>query len=120
MRLWRPVGASELALIEQSGWRRFPPRLSEQPFFYPVLSFEYAEQIARDWNARGDDEGFIVTFEVDDDVAAKYPPQTVGAAALHRELWVPADDLAEFNEAIRGKIELVARYRNGARVEDQR
>ena len=48
--LYRPVGPQELALIEASGWREFPPRLPEQPIFYPVLNEEDAIQIARDWN----------------------------------------------------------------------
>ena len=34
--LFRPVGPKELALIEQSGWKAFPPRLPDQPIFYPV------------------------------------------------------------------------------------
>jgi len=46
--LYRPVGPKELALIEASGWRAFPPRLPEQPIFYPVLNEDYAIQIARD------------------------------------------------------------------------
>jgi hypothetical protein len=48
--LWRPVGQAELELIRASGMRAFPPRLPEQPIFYPVLSEEYAVRIARDWN----------------------------------------------------------------------
>jgi hypothetical protein len=48
--LWRPVGPTELELIRESGMRRFPPRLPDQPIFYPVLSEEYAVKIARDWN----------------------------------------------------------------------
>ena len=36
--LFRPTGDKELALIRESGWRAFPPRLPDQPFFYPVLS----------------------------------------------------------------------------------
>lgn len=119
MRLWRPVGAKELALIEASGWKAFPPRLPDQPIFYPVLNFEYAEQIARDWNARGGEEGFVVTFDVDDAVARRYPEQTAGSATLHRELWVPAEELMAFNDAIQGSIEVVSRYRGGARVEDK-
>lgn len=118
MQLWRPVGAKELALIEASGWRSFPPRLADQPIFYPVLNFEYAEQIARDWNAREGEEGYVLSFEVDDAVAGRYPVQTVGAKNLHRELWVPAEELVDFNEAIQGPINVVARYREGARVED--
>jgi hypothetical protein len=46
------VGYDELRLIEQSNHRGFPPRLPGQPVFYPVLSFAYAEQIARDWNSK--------------------------------------------------------------------
>jgi hypothetical protein len=34
LTLFRPVGPEELALIEASGWREFPPRLPDQPIFY--------------------------------------------------------------------------------------
>lgn len=120
MRLWRPIGPQELALIEASGWRRFPPRFPEQPIFYPVLSFEYAEQIARDWNSKNKAElgqGFVVEFEVDDEMAASYPAQTAGSSG-HRELWVPADELESFNDSIQGGIRLVSRYENGQRVKE--
>jgi hypothetical protein len=50
--LYRPVGQHEFELVRASGFRRFPPRLLEQPFFYPVLNEAYAEQIAWEWNAR--------------------------------------------------------------------
>jgi len=40
--LYRPGGPKELALIEASGWKEFPPRLPEQPIFYPVINEEYA------------------------------------------------------------------------------
>jgi hypothetical protein len=46
--LFRPVGHKEWELIAQSGFSAFPPRLPEQPVFYPVLNEVYAEQIARD------------------------------------------------------------------------
>jgi hypothetical protein len=46
--LWRPVGPNELTLIRQSGMRASPPRLPEQPIFYPVLSEAYARKIARE------------------------------------------------------------------------
>jgi hypothetical protein len=48
--LWRPVGPEELALVRQSGMREFPPRLIDQPIFYPVTTEDYAVKIARDWN----------------------------------------------------------------------
>ena len=40
--LFRPTGQAERDLVEASGWRAFPPRLPEQPIFYPVLTEEYA------------------------------------------------------------------------------
>ena len=59
MRLWRPVGPQELRLIEQSNWTAFPPRLPEQPIFYPVLTRSYAQQIARDWNSIREDSEYL-------------------------------------------------------------
>jgi hypothetical protein len=50
MILYRPVGVGELRLIAQAEFREFPPRLPDQPIFYPVLTLEYAKRIARDWN----------------------------------------------------------------------
>ena len=52
--LWRPVGPAELRLIVEADYRAFPPRLPEQPIFYPVLNEAYATQIARDWNTKAD------------------------------------------------------------------
>ena len=43
--LYRPIGQKELALIAASDYRAFPPRLPEQPIFYPVLHEEYARQM---------------------------------------------------------------------------
>lgn len=34
--MYQPVNQAELELIAASGWRGFPPRLPEQPIFYPV------------------------------------------------------------------------------------
>jgi hypothetical protein len=51
MILFRPVGIDELRLIAGSDFCSFPPRLSQQPIFHPVLVREYAEPIAREWNA---------------------------------------------------------------------
>jgi hypothetical protein len=44
--LYRPVGPEELVLIRESGFRRFPPRLPQQPILYPVLTEAYATKIA--------------------------------------------------------------------------
>jgi len=107
--LFRPVGPEELALIEASGWREFPPRLPEQPIFYPVLNEEYATQIARDWNVKESGSGFVTRFAVDADFLSRYPVQIVGSS-MHQELWVPAEDLQEFNRHIVGAIEVIAKY----------
>ena len=50
--LWRPTGPEEIELVRSSGSRRWPPRLPEQPIFYPVLNEEYATMIVRDWNVK--------------------------------------------------------------------
>ena len=107
--LYRPVGPRELKLIEARGWRAFPPRLPEQPIFYPVLNEEYATQIARDWNTRESGSGFVTKFEVDAQFASRYEVQTVGGS-LHKELWVPAEELEEFNRNIIGGIKVIAEF----------
>jgi len=62
--LWRPVGPQELELIQSADMRAFPPRLPDQPIFYPVLSEDYARKIARDWNVPASGSGFVTRFEV--------------------------------------------------------
>jgi len=109
--LYRPVGTEELALIEASGWKAFPPRLPEQPIFYPVTNEDYARQIARDWNAKHNDDkrGFVTRFAVRAEIAGSYEKKVVGARE-HEELWVPAAELDDFNAAIVGPIEVIAEY----------
>lgn len=109
--LYRPVGEKELRLIEESGFRAFPPRLPEQPIFYPVLNEEYATQIARDWNTKHSEgqRGYVTRFRVRTEFLERYEVQTVGGAT-HRELWVPAEELAEFNRHIIGLIEIIAEF----------
>ena len=113
MILYRPVGTEELKLIEESGYRRFPPRLPDQPIFYPVLNEEYAIQIASKWNAvyNPDHKGYVTRFEVEDDYVSRYEPHVVGSS-LHEELWVPAEELEEFNDHITGKIEITQSFEN--------
>ena len=112
--LFRPVGQHELQLIRESGFTAFPPRLPEQPIFYPVLTQEYAEQIARDWKAKRDEGkvGYVTRFAVRSDFLRRYQIQTVGGS-IHCEYWIPAEHLAEFNQNIVGRIEVVAEYRPG-------
>ena len=110
LTLFRPVGPKELELIRATANRAFPPRLPEQPIFYPVLTEAYAVQIARDWNAKDSGAGFVTRFRVRKDFVAKYQVQTVGNST-HQELWIPAEELAAFNENIVGSIEVIAEFR---------
>ena|SRR5437867_345669 len=82
--LYRPVGPKELALIIASGFREFPPRLADQPIFYPVLNEEYARQIAREWNVRDSGAGYVTRFAVRSEFLGRYTEQQVGAS-VHRE-----------------------------------
>lgn len=112
--LYRPVGQAELDLIAQSGFRAFPPRLSHQPIFYPVTSEGYAIQIARDWNAKDPDSGYVgyvTRFAVDTEFLSRYDVKTVGAVGSHDEYWVPAEELGDFNAAIVGEIEVIGEFR---------
>ena len=104
--LFRPVGLQELALLWDSGMREFPPRLVQQPIFYPVVNLEYARQIARDWNTPDSDSGyagFVTQFDVSSTYLSKYELHTAGSAA-HREYWIPAREMNSFNKAISGLI----------------
>jgi hypothetical protein len=91
------------------GHAEIPPRLPEQPIFYPVFSEEYAVKNARDWNLPADGAGFVTRFKVDAAFLARYPVQAAGGRA-HLEYWIPSEDLVAFNAAIVGKIEIVREF----------
>ena len=114
--LFRPVGYKELKLIEESGFTEFPPRFPEQPIFYPVTNENYAAQIARDWNAKYNDEksGFVTRFEVKTEFIENFEKKVVGGRQ-HEEYWIPAEQLPEFNENIVGRISVVAEFHGEAK-----
>src|SRR6516162_11099902 len=122
MRLFRPVGVQELALIAASGYTAFPPRLPHQPIFYPVLTYVYAEGIAKNWNTEDEASGFagfVTSFEVADEYIDKFDVHVVGGRD-DRELWIPADDLPNFNRNIIDHISIEASFygaRFAARVD---
>jgi hypothetical protein len=99
--LYRPVGPQELELVRASGYREFPPRLPEQPIFYPVLNEEYARQIARDWNTKASGVGYVPRFQVRREFTDKHEVHVVGGA-VHQEYWIAAEELEEFNGNIVG------------------
>jgi hypothetical protein len=110
--LYRPVGRKELDLIRATEFRKFPPRLPSQPFFYPVLNEEYAVQIARDWNTKDEAsgyEGYVLKFDVRTQFLSRYDLRVVGHS-VHREYWIPAGELEEFNSNIVGKIEVIRKF----------
>jgi hypothetical protein len=110
--LYRPVGLKEMELILTADNKGFPPRLPEQPFFYPVLNVEYANQIARDWNTKESKSGFagfVTQFNIEPDYLKQFEVHTVGSST-HRELWIPAEQLEEFNQQIQGFIKLTEAY----------
>lgn len=113
MRLFRPVGKKELELIEQSGFKAFPPRLPDQPIFYPVVMEKYAAEIAERWNTKDSHSGYVgyvTRFEVADDFICNYKMEQAGSR-YHLEYWIPSEDLAEFNENIIGPIEVIRTFK---------
>jgi hypothetical protein len=115
LELFRPTGPQELALVAQSGYRSWPPRLDWQPIFYPVLNEAYAAHIAREWNATKQESeysGFVTRFRARRKFLRTYEVHRVGGR-VHEEYWIPAEDLEELNRNIVGLIEVVAEYRGG-------
>ena len=111
--LYRPVGQAELDLIAATGYRRFPPRLPDQPIFYPVCNEPYAVQIASRWNTAKGAVGYVTRFNVRSDFLAQYEIHVVGSK-IHAEYWIPAEELEAFNDAICGTIEVISEHREGS------
>ena len=89
--LYRPVGQRELDLIAESGYRKFPPRLPEQPIFYPVLNEEYATFIAKRWNTKDAASGYVgyvLRFNVRTEYISQFDVQKVGDS-IALEYWIP-------------------------------
>lgn len=104
--LYRPVNQAELDLIKKSEMKEFPPRLPQQPIFYPVANEEYARQINRQWNVPAYGNGYIVMFKVDSEFMKDYTVQNVGGV-IHNEYWIPSEELEIFNKHIIGVIEII-------------
>ncbi|WP_037576575.1 hypothetical protein [Sporocytophaga myxococcoides] len=111
-KLFRPVGVKELELIKKSGMKAYPPRFSWQPIFYPVLNFEYAAQIAKEWNTEDEGSGFagfVTEFEIPEAYFLNFKVQNVGGK-IYEELWVPSERLTEFNNNIFNDILVAAGF----------
>jgi len=110
-RLYRPVGPEGLDLIRDRNRSGYPARLASQPIFYPVLNFEYAERIARDWNVRDSGYGAVTTCWVRRAFLDRYEVRQVGGPTA-LEYWIPSGELDAFNANIVGRIQVVREYRS--------
>lgn len=108
--LYRPTGPNEKALVEESGFSKWPPRLPEQPIFYPVTNEEYAKEITIQWNVPQKGIGYVTRFEVRKEFMDRFEIKCVGAKH-HTEWWIPAEELEEMNSNILGQIEIIGEYR---------
>ena len=106
---YRPTGSKELALVAATGFTRWPPRLPEQPIFYPVTNQTYATEIAERWNLPESGAGYVTRFRVHRQFMDRFEVHQVGAAH-HTEWWIPAEQLDELNAAIVGRIEVVVAF----------
>ncbi|MCB1233968.1 MAG: bifunctional nicotinamidase/pyrazinamidase [Verrucomicrobiae bacterium] len=104
--LYRPVGPEEFRLLEKAGFAAWPPRLPEQPIFYPVTNEAYAVQIAVEWNLPASGSAWVTRFRVRRGFLRSYPRRIVGGRE-HEELWIPAEDLEALNQNLDGPIEVV-------------
>ncbi|MET0791633.1 MAG: hypothetical protein ABW061_08950 [Polyangiaceae bacterium] len=107
MILYRPRWPGRTSADLRSGPEGFSAASPGSADFYPVLNQPYAGKIPKDWNMKsGSKAGFVTHFEIDDAYATRFERRIVGSQA-HEELWVPAEELAEFNEHIVGAIRIV-------------
>ncbi|MGB0847806.1 MAG: hypothetical protein ACPGSM_13830 [Thiolinea sp.] len=112
--MYRPTGPEELKLVEASGFKKWPPRLPEQPIFYPVTNEKYATEIATQWNIKDSKVGYVTCFQVKKAFMDQYKIEQVGASH-HTEWWIPAEELEALNANIVGLIEVIGEYWGGSK-----
>ncbi len=105
---FRPVGPAEFALLQANGFTRWPPRLPDQPIFYPVTNERYAIELTQ-WNVADYGMGYVTRFNVQRSFMDPYAVECVGAAH-QTEWWIPAEDLEAMNDHIAGPIEIVGTF----------
>lgn len=107
IELFRPAGADDIAALERCGWKGFTVAGPAQNFFFPLLSRELAERIAR--CGYGQDGGYLLGARVQAQYLARFERYRLGAAD-ELECRVPVEHLPEFNRHIVGRIQLLAQY----------
>lgn len=61
------------------------------------------------WATATADRTYVTEFDVDDSYGSRFPRRVVGSRR-HEELWVPSEELAEFNRHIEGPIRVTAAF----------
>jgi glyoxylase I family protein len=107
--LYRPTGSKEIDLVRDSGFKKWPPRLPEQPIFYPVTNEEYAIKIACDWNVKESEYGCVTRFQVRQNFMDRYEIKQVGGENC-TEWWIPAEEVDLLNDNIVGNIEIIHEF----------
>ena len=107
--LYQPTVPCELKLVEQSGYKKWPPRLPGQPIFHPLTNEQSAIELASTWN-KDTDVGYVTRFAVKKSFICKYRVSEAGISQ-NKEWWVPAEELEELNKNIVGLIEVIGEFR---------
>ena len=83
-----------------------------------MLNEGYAIQIARDWNAKHNQDkvGYVTRFQVSTEYLSRYEVKVVGGRE-HQEYWIPAEELPEFNNNLVGQVEVIAEFRSEVEAE---
>lgn len=92
-------------MVLKNQYKKWPPRLPEQPIFYPVTNVQYAKEVNL-WNVQQFGKGYITKFLVKKAFMNSYSIQKVGGKH-HTEWWIPAQDLEKLNDNIVGLIEII-------------
>ena len=104
--LFHVAGATEHAVIAESGDRRFPPVFAHS-FFYGTYTMYAALDFASAWNARLDGGCFVCEFRVQSAWLA-FNGQRLVWLTEHEEFILDAEDVPALNRAIVGAILVAA------------
>ncbi len=74
-----------------------------------MLNEWHATKIAREWNVPHAGVRLVCEFDAGAEYLKRFDVQQVGGRDV-LELWVPAEELEEFNAHIVGRIRMIARY----------
>lgn len=120
--LRRPTGRVELALVEASDWRAWPPGPPgppKQPILCPVPHEDHALRTARCRNAPASGAGCATTFRGDAAFTARSPGRQAGRRTLlemgaplaEGRRRVPAEEPAGSDKRLAGPAEAVREFR---------